>query len=157
MSPLGLLPKAGRFWSGFFGSRLYGISNAVLPCSIWLLCKQSGLRAQHRRIPAGRLLTQFLVGEFLLLWNVIPPAIPSVFVLASGLRFGSEIIMTTVLLISTSVTFWMVPDELFHVYAFLPSPSLCWGTGWFLCLGSSQFFGCHLSPLNPRFLVRSDS
>ena len=52
--------------------------------------------------------------------------IPSVFVLASGLRFGSEIIMTTVLLlISTSVTFWMVPDELFHVYAFLPSPSLC--------------------------------
>ena len=122
-------------------------------------------------------MTQFLVGEFLLLWNLIPPAIaasltsvrnipiefictgfffadgtvsgymiftttiegqalfaipcnllriPSVFVLASGLRFGSEIIMTMVLLlISTSVTFWMVPDELFHVYAFLSSPSLC--------------------------------
>ena len=55
--------------------------------------------------------------------------IPGVFMLASGLRFGSEIIMTTVLLISTGVIFWIVPVELFHVCAFLPSPSLCWRTG----------------------------
>ena len=113
MSPPGLLPKAGRFWSGFFGSRLYGISNAVLPCSIWLEREQSGLRAQHRRTPAMRLSTQFLVGEFLLLWNVIPPAIATI--LTSVRNIPIEFICTGFFFCWRSGQFrdiWSLPSQL---------------------------------------------